>query len=192
MKGKTKRILVVVVKWRHHANSLFMQSLSSTAKSVYGRLAYVLFANFWSRFAYVLSQFPNCFRLMSGWKNGLYTCVSHFFCIIAERTKSIHAQRSFRFFKTLAKRLVGETTVYPKIEQAKEMLCWQGALSNDTSYLELSLTFETVDETRTNCVDSTEDNSPSRTVHYSDMVDKEVLTFMRVAPKFDHSSKSLE
>ena len=111
--------------------------------------------------------------------------------IIAERTRSIHAQRSFRFLKTLAKRFVGETTVHPKIEQAKERLCWQSALSNDTSYLELSLTFVTVDETRTNCVDSTEENSPSRAVHYSDVVDKEVLTFMRVAPKFDHSSKSL-
>ena len=64
--------------------------------------------------------------------------------IIAERTRSIHAQRSFRFFKTLAKRRVDETTVHPKIEQAKERLCWQGALSNDTSYLELSLTFVTV------------------------------------------------
>ena len=119
-------------------------------------------------------------------------------CItIAERTRSIHAQRSFRFVKTLAngtlaKRFVGETTVHPKIEQAKERLCWQSTLSNDTSYLELSLTFVTVDETRTNCVDSTEENSPSRAVHYSDVVDKEVLTFMRVAPKFDHSSKSLE
>ena len=116
--------------------------------------------------------------------------------IIAERTRSIHAQRSFRFFKTLAngtlaKRFVGETTVHPKIEQAKERLCWQSALSNDNSYLELSLTFVTADETRTNCVDSTEENSPSRAVHYSDVVDKEVLTFMRVAPKFDHSSKSL-
>lgn len=119
-------------------------------------------------------------------------------CItIAERTRSIHTQRSFRFVKTLAngtlaKRFVGETTVHPKIEQAKERLCWQSTLSNDTSYLELSLTFVTVDETRTNCVDSTEENSPSRAVHYSDVVDKEVLTFMRVAPKFDHSSKSLE
>ena len=41
------------------------------------------------------------------------------FCIVAERTKHIHAQRSFRFLAerhktladgTLAKRLVGETT----------------------------------------------------------------------------------
>ena len=124
--------------------------------------------------------------------------VARIWIIIAERTKSILAQRSFRFFKTLAngtlaKRRVDETTVHPKIEQAKERLCWQGALSNDTSYLELSLTFVTVwIKTRTNCVDSTEDTSPSRTVHYSDMLDKEVLTFMRVAPKFDHSGKSLE
>ena len=108
---------------------------------------------------------------------------------MAERTKSIHAQRSFRFFKTLAngrlaKRLVGKTTV--KIEQTKERLSWQGTLSNDSSYLELSLTFVTVDETRTNCVDSTEVNSPSRAVHYSDVVDKEVLTFMQVAPKQPH------
>ena len=36
------------------------------------------------------------------------------FCIMVERTKHIHAQRSFRFsterHKTVAKRLVGETT----------------------------------------------------------------------------------
>ena len=80
--------------------------------------------------------------------------VARIWIIIAERTKSILAQRSFRFFKTLAngtlangtlaKRRVDETTVHPKIEQAKERLCWQGALSNDTSYLELSLTFVTV------------------------------------------------
>ena len=75
--------------------------------------------------------------------------VARIWIIIAERTKSILAQHSFRFFKTLAnrtlaKRRVDETTVHPKIEQAKERLCWQGALSNDTSYLELSLTFVTV------------------------------------------------
>ena len=75
--------------------------------------------------------------------------IARIWIIIAERTKSILAQRSFRFFKTLAngtlaKRRVDETTVHPKIEQAKERLCWQGALSNDTSYLELSLTFVTV------------------------------------------------
>ena len=74
--------------------------------------------------------------------------VARIWIIIAERTKSILAQRSFRFFKTLAngtlangtlaKRRVDETTVHPKIEQAKERLCWQGALSNDASYLELS------------------------------------------------------
>ena len=108
-----------------------------------------LFANFWSRFVYVLGQFPNCFRLMSGWNNEIYTFYIYIWIIIAERTKSILAQRSFRFFKTLAngtlaKRRVDETTVHPKIEQAKERLCWQGALSNDTSYLELSLTFVTV------------------------------------------------
>ena len=33
----------------------------------------LLFANFWSHFAYVLGQFPNCFRLMSGWKIEVYT-----------------------------------------------------------------------------------------------------------------------
>ena len=43
---------------------------------VYGRFDYesflvdVLFANFWSRFAYVSGHFPNCFRLISGWKFG--------------------------------------------------------------------------------------------------------------------------
>ena len=44
------------------------------------------------------------------------------FCVMAERTKHIHAQRSFRFLAerhktladgTLAKRLVGETTGHP-------------------------------------------------------------------------------
>ena len=47
---------------------------------VYGRFAIVLFANFWSRFAYVLMcQFRNCFCLISGWKNEVYTCLSRFF-----------------------------------------------------------------------------------------------------------------
>ena len=31
MKGKTKRILVIVVKWRHRANGLFFQSLQEIA-----------------------------------------------------------------------------------------------------------------------------------------------------------------
>ena len=62
------------------------------------RLANVLFANFWSRFAYVLGQLAYGFRLISGWKNEVYTCVSHFFVSwLSERTKHIHAQRSFRF-----------------------------------------------------------------------------------------------
>ena len=91
-----------------------------TVYVVYGRFANVLFASFWSRFAlYVLGQFPNCFRLISGWKNEVYTWVSLFFCITAERTKYIDAQRSFHFLAernktlangTLAKRLLGETT----------------------------------------------------------------------------------
>ena len=51
--------------------------------------------------------------------------IARIWIIIAERTESILAQRSFRFFKTLAngtlaKRRVDETTVHPKIEQAKE------------------------------------------------------------------------
>ena len=74
---------------------------------VYGRFAKVLFANFWSRFAYVLGQFPNCFCLITGWKNEVDTCVSHFFV-------SWLREGSFRFLaerhKTLAKRLPGETT----------------------------------------------------------------------------------
>ena len=43
------------------------------------RFANVLLANFWSRFAYVLGQFPNCFRLISSWKKEVYTSVSQFF-----------------------------------------------------------------------------------------------------------------
>jgi len=41
----------------------------SDKSTVYGRFAKVLFANFWRRFAYVLGQSPNCFLLVSGWKN---------------------------------------------------------------------------------------------------------------------------
>ena len=54
-------------------------SCSSTVVSPTSRFTNVLFANFWRRFAYVLCRFPKCFRLISGWKNEVYTCVSHFF-----------------------------------------------------------------------------------------------------------------
>ena len=40
-----------------------------TVVSPKSHFARVLFANFWSRFAYVLGQFRNCFLLISGWKN---------------------------------------------------------------------------------------------------------------------------
>ena len=40
-----------------------------TVVSPKSRFANVLFANFWSRFAYALGQSPNCFLLISGWKN---------------------------------------------------------------------------------------------------------------------------
>ena len=78
---------------------------------VYGHFANVLFTNFWSRFTYELGQFLNYFRLISGWKNEVY--------IMVERTKHIHAHRSFRFLgewhKTLANRmwakgLIGDKT----------------------------------------------------------------------------------
>ena len=37
---------------------------------VYGRFPIAKFSNFWSGFTYVLlGQFPNCFCLISGWKN---------------------------------------------------------------------------------------------------------------------------
>ena len=48
-------------------------------------------------------------------KRGIYMRIAGF-CIMAERTKHIHAQRSFHLLPerhgTLAKRLVGETTGY--------------------------------------------------------------------------------
>ena len=67
-----------------------------TVYVVYGRFANVLFASFWSRFAlYVLGQFPNCFRLISGWKNEVYTWVSLFF-VSRLRERSIY-MRSARF-----------------------------------------------------------------------------------------------
>ena len=46
-----------------------------TVGSPTSRFANVLFANFWSRFAYVLGLFLNCFYLISGWKNEVYTFV---------------------------------------------------------------------------------------------------------------------
>ena len=72
----------------------------NTFLTVYGRFAYesfrhLLFANFWSRFAYVLGQFPNCLRLISGWKNEVYTCVSQYF-VPWLRERSIYT-RSARF-----------------------------------------------------------------------------------------------
>ena len=77
--------------------------------SVYGRFAIVLFANFWSRFAYVLmGQFPNCFCLIGGWKNEVYTCLSRFFGSWL-RERSIY-MRSARFASQRNDRDVGETT----------------------------------------------------------------------------------
>ena len=72
----------------------------NTFLTVYGRFAYesfrrVLFGNFWSRFGHVLGQFPHCFRLISGWKNEVYTCVSHYF-VPWLRERSIY-MRSARF-----------------------------------------------------------------------------------------------
>ena len=68
---------------------------------VYGRFAKVLFASV--RFAYVLGQFPNCFCLISGLKNEVYTCVSHFFASwLREGSFRCLAERD----KTLAKRPV--------------------------------------------------------------------------------------
>ena len=49
-------------------------------------------------------------------ERGIYTHIA-LFCVMPERTKHIHAQRSFHLLaephKTLAKRLVGETTGHP-------------------------------------------------------------------------------
>ena len=48
---------------------------------------------------YVLGQFPNCFRLISGCKNEVQ-CIYMRIALLsirAERTKHIHTQRSFRF-----------------------------------------------------------------------------------------------
>ena len=52
------------------------------------------------------------------------------FCIMAERKKHIHAQRSFRFLaqrhktRTLAKRLVGERTYYVVFHSNQFILSW--------------------------------------------------------------------
>ena len=55
--------------------------------------------NFWSRFTYLLSQFPNSFRLISVWKkskNEVHTCVSHFFTVSLLRERNIY-MRNARF-----------------------------------------------------------------------------------------------
>ena len=58
------------------------------------RFANVLFKNFWSRFAYKLGQFPNCFRLISGWKNKVYTCILHLFVSwLREQSIYMHTAR---------------------------------------------------------------------------------------------------
>ena len=102
---------------------MFQLFIGVAAVSPTIRFANVLFANFWSHFSYVLGQFPNCFRLISGSKIEVYTCVS-LFCIMTERTKHIRTQCSFRFVaewhKTfpngkLAKWLIGVTTGHHSI-----------------------------------------------------------------------------
>ena len=79
---------------------------------VYGRFAIVLFANFWSRFAYeLMCQFRNCFCLISGWKNEVYTCLSRFFGSLLSEG-SIY-MRSARFASWRNDRDVSETTRRP-------------------------------------------------------------------------------
>ena len=69
---------------------------------VYRRFANVLFDNVLSRFAYVLGQLPNCFRLISGGKNEIsYICIA-LFRIVAERARYI------------SERDIGETTSWAK------------------------------------------------------------------------------
>ena len=46
-------------------------------------------------FYVLVGQFPNCFGLISGWKNEVYTCVSHYF-VPWRREQSIY-MRSARF-----------------------------------------------------------------------------------------------
>ena len=60
----------------------------NTFLTVYGRFAY-------ESFRVRVGQFPNCFHLISGWKNEVYTCVSHYF-VAWLRERSIYL-RSARF-----------------------------------------------------------------------------------------------
>ena len=45
----------------------------------YKTFANILFTNFWSHFSYVFGLLPNCFCLISGWKNKVHTCILQFF-----------------------------------------------------------------------------------------------------------------
>ena len=82
--------------------------------STTSRFANVLFANFWSRFAYVLGQFLNCFCLISGWKNEVYTLYNILF-VSWLRERSIYKTKcSFPFLAEqqidISERAVCKTT----------------------------------------------------------------------------------
>ena len=72
----------------------------TTFLTVYCRFAYESFRQFpvlqlLKSFRVRVGQFPNCLRLISGWKNEVYTCVSHYF-VPWLRERSIY-MRSARF-----------------------------------------------------------------------------------------------
>ena len=72
----------------------------NTFLTVYGRFAYESFrqisvCQLLKSFRVRVGQFPNCFHLISGWKNEVYTCVSHYF--VAWLRERIIYLRSARF-----------------------------------------------------------------------------------------------
>ena len=62
---------------------------SVTVVSPASRFANVLLADDLSRFAYVSSQFPNCFHLISSWTNEVYTDAQRSFFFLSGRTQDV-------------------------------------------------------------------------------------------------------